>query len=125
MLVAGGFNGGAVQGKTINNTELYDTDSGLWVQAPSLKHTRSGHTATLLSDGRVLVAGGFDTSFTGLYSAEIFSPASTTWVEITSMNKARAGHSATLFENGQVLMAGGFYLRSHPHNSVEIFNPES
>jgi len=72
---------------------------------------RSGHTATRLSDGRVLVSGGSSSEFPpppGLVaSAEIYDPALGTWSLTGSMSTARSGHRATLLSDGRVLVSGG------------------
>ena len=73
----------------------------------SLNTARYRHTATLLSNGKVLVAGG-DTSGSYLTSAELYDPASGTWTATGSLNTARADHTATLLPNGKVLVAGGY-----------------
>src|SRR5205823_11552805 len=66
----------------------------------------SGHTATLLPNGNVLVAGGGDID--GIHpSAELYDPASGTWSATGSLATPRSGHTATLLPNGKVLVAGG------------------
>jgi hypothetical protein len=69
--------------------------------------TRANHTATLLPNGTVLVAGGYSSSST-LSSAEIYNPATGTWTATASMATARYAHTVTLLPNGSVLVAGGF-----------------
>ena len=64
------------------------------------------HTATLLPNGQVLVAGGEGDSGV-LTNAEVYNPASGTWTATGSLNTARDYHTATLLPNGQVLVAGG------------------
>ena len=76
---------------------------------------RASHTATLLPDGKVLVAGGFAGNEHSLSSAEIFDPTKNTFVSTGNMNATRTGHTATLLPNGKVLIAGGYngsYLAS-------------
>ena len=63
-------------------------------------------TLTLLADGRVLVAGGWDL-FDPLRSAEIFDPGAGRFGIARSMSRARAGHTATTLADGSVLLAGG------------------
>jgi hypothetical protein len=77
-----------------------------WEYTGSLKTARFHHTATLLPDGRVLVAGGED-QMNALASAELYDPATGTWSDTGSLNTARDSHTATLLPNGMVLVAGG------------------
>lgn len=94
--------------------------SNPWIPAGNLNTKRTGHTTTLLNDGRVLVAGGFNGGY--LAGSEIFDPATGRWTTTTgAMNAARANHTATLLSNGKVLVAGG-YNGSYLNNS-ETFDP--
>ncbi len=89
----------------------------------SLSVARKGHTATLLTDGRVLIAGGENAS--GLViQAEIFDPSAGTFSVTGNLNNSRADHSATRLADGRVLIAGG---RSDlgALNTTEIFDPTS
>jgi hypothetical protein len=85
--------------------------SGTWSSAGSMKNAREGHSATLLPNGQVLVAGGADqfqyqtSGSADTASAELFKNGS--WSTTGSMNTARTDHSATLLPNGQVVVAGG------------------
>ena len=74
----------------------------------SLTTARYFHTATLLPNGKVLVAGGLDSSINPSASAELYDPASGSWSPTGSLNTARDLHTATLLPNGKVLVAGGF-----------------
>ena len=84
------------------------------------------HTATLLPNGKVLVAGG---NFTGtggaLASAELYDPASGTWTATGSLATARYAHTATLLPNGKVLVAGGVGTSSTSLTSAELYDPAS
>src|SRR5438552_629043 len=84
----------------------------------SLATARNGHTATLLPNGKVLIAGGRNGN-SGLASAELYDPASGTWTATGSLATARAFHTATLLPNGKVLVAGG------GNNSAELYDPAS
>jgi hypothetical protein len=119
VLVAGGADDG---GFVLSSAELYDATTGEWTTTGSLVNARSGHTATLLQSGKVLVAGG-DGSNGLIPSAELYDPAKETWTLTGPMATARGGHTATLLPNGQVLVAGGFgvpFLGS----SAELYNPD-
>jgi hypothetical protein len=83
---------------------------------------RTAHTATALSDGRVLIVGGRDSAGTALAAAEIFDPATQTSTAIGSLVVARTGHTATLLQDGRVLIAGGTNATG-ALTSAEIFDP--
>jgi N-acetylneuraminic acid mutarotase len=81
---------------------------GSWLGTGSMRFARAGHTATLLNDGRALVAGGdSDLEPGGMASAELYDPGTGTWTETGSMSFPRSGHTATLLNDGRVLVAGG------------------
>ncbi|HEV8427413.1 MAG TPA: MBG domain-containing protein [Pyrinomonadaceae bacterium] len=82
---------------------------------------RSGHTATRLADGRVLIAGGENSGGT-LNQTEIYDAASGTFSAAANMDAARAGHSATLLTDGRVLIAGG-RAGGNAVATTEIFDP--
>jgi len=66
------------------------------------------HTATLLTNGQVLVAGGEDSSFEPTGSAELYDPATGIWTATGSLGTGRQMHTATLLPNGMVLVVGGW-----------------
>src|SRR5438067_2047745 len=82
--------------------------SGTWTMTGSLNAGRGRHTATLLSNEMVLVAGGVDFDGFLLASAELYDPASGSWSATGTLNVARRSHTTTLLPNGMVLAAGGF-----------------
>jgi len=81
----------------------------LWTATGSLNFARGLHTATVLANGRVLVAGGVDSAqnLTQISSAEIYDPAAGTWSLTAGLPGPLSNHTATLLQNGQVLVAGG------------------
>lgn len=94
----------------------------------SLVSGREGHTATLLSNGLVLVVGGVGSGVgpSGqifLASAELYDPATSTWSATGSLAVARAYHTATLLPNGQVLVSGGMNYATGYVASVELYDP--
>jgi hypothetical protein len=69
--VTGGEDG---TGKALTSAEIYDPKTGVFTPTSSMTTARFGHSATLLADGRVLVAGGTADGKTVLASAELFQP---------------------------------------------------
>jgi hypothetical protein len=91
-----------------------------FVPVSSLNTARQGHTATLLNNGMVLIAGGYGNSGV-LSSAELYDPATGDSIPTGGLNVARELHTATLLNNGMVLIAGGYdgaYLAS-----AELYDP--
>jgi N-acetylneuraminic acid mutarotase len=121
VLIAGGRNGTEEYIPNLDNAELYDPFTGTWSTTGSMNVGRQSHTATLLKDGKVLVAGGTD-GYDWLASAELYNPSTGTWSTTGSMNVARFSNTATLLNNGKVLVAGGYVLPS-PLASAELFDP--
>jgi len=68
---------------------------------------RAFHTATLLPNGKVLVAGGLGSGGAALASAALYDPTANSWSATGSMTGARSSHTATLLPNNKVLVAGG------------------
>jgi hypothetical protein len=83
-------------------------------EAGSFRQVRTEFSATLLLDGRVLVAGGGDLSsrpdegYVALRSTELLDPATGRFDPGPDLAEARAGHTATLLAYGRVLVVGGF-----------------
>jgi hypothetical protein len=106
-----------------------DPASGTWTLTGSLNTARYLHTATLLPNGMVLVAGGLDSNLNALPSAELYDPASGTWTATGNLNTACALHTATLLSNGMVLVAGGHdgptFAPSDILSSTELYDPTS
>ncbi len=88
-----------------------------------MKRDRFGHTATLLADGRVLVAGGNSSTDGISASAELFDPATGSWSLTTPMPTARYYHTATLLADGRVLVAGGYNPTSGYLARAELYDP--
>jgi hypothetical protein len=86
----------------------------LWRPTGDLIVPRLDHTATVLPDGKVLIACGESiiTADEVQTSAELYDPATGTFMDTGNMTRARPGHTATLLNTGKVLIAGGFDARS-------------
>jgi N-acetylneuraminic acid mutarotase len=130
VLVVGGFDATSPNYGS-PHAELYDPSTGTWTATADANFGHYEHTATLLEDGRVLVAGGHRfLSETGLLyegKAEIYDPGTATWTVTGSMSTGRVLHTATLLDNGKVLVAGGYNGGSRYGNisfsSAELYDP--
>jgi hypothetical protein len=83
---------------------------------------RAGHTATLLRNGKVLIAGAEDITGTSLVSAELYAPTTGLFTPTGGLGVARAFHTATLLANGKVLVAGGDSASNTPVKSAELYD---
>lgn len=89
---------------------------GTFTPTGSTTIARTGHTATLLPNGKVLIAGGY-TGSVQLASAELYDPATGTFARTGDMTTPRAGNTAVLLPNGKVLIEGGV--------SAELYDPST
>ena len=135
VLVAGGFvlvDGSSRPGRSLASAEIYDPATGTWSATGTMAEARGGHTATLLPDGRVLVAGGSpDSVLAGggplltLASAELYDPIRRSWTAAASMDESRFGFAAVLLEDGTVLVAGGWPATAALYDPAGIDVPGS
>src|SRR5262245_55018325 len=97
-----------------------------FVEPRSMGTGRFVGTATLLSNGQVLVAGGGGNPiFQTEASAEIYDPATRVWGFVGSMSVARISHAAVLLLNGKVLVAGGYGDNGTNFTSAELYDPST
>ncbi|MEM7646150.1 MAG: kelch repeat-containing protein, partial [Pseudomonadota bacterium] len=84
---------------------------------------RAWHTANLLSNGKVLIVGGFSWD-SGLATAELFDPTTNKFEQLGySMAQGRGAHTATLLKSGKILIAGGFDTDAQAIDRAEIYDP--
>jgi hypothetical protein len=130
-LLTGGLTGAT--NPVSGSADRYDSADQKWHSLGQMFQVRVGHTATLLRDGRVLIAGGlsccqvpnpspeFYTS-----SAEIYDPATDAFTPTGTMSSARGNHAAALLPDGRVLISGGDGNDpAAPPLGTEIFDPAS
>ncbi|MBV8271837.1 MAG: putative Ig domain-containing protein [Cupriavidus sp.] len=97
-------------------------DVGQWLATDALNQGRFRHTATLLTDGRVLIAGGNRKQ--ALSSAELYDPTTHSWTFTGSLNRSRQAHTATRLQDGRVLVVGGYGTGGgNALNSAELYDP--
>jgi hypothetical protein len=94
-----------------------------WSPTGSLTSARDSHTATLLSNGKVLVVGGFGLS-DFLNSCELYEPGGV-WSTTGPLHDPRDLHTATLLNNGKVLVAGGYQGYVTYLSGAELFDPDN
>jgi len=122
VLVVGG--NASVSGvDALSSAELYDPATGTWTETGSMATGRFANTATLLRNGKVLVAGGYNG--TSLRSAELYDPATGIWTVMGSMGTSRIVPAGSLLPNGKVLVAGGFNYTTSGFflSSAELYDP--
>ncbi len=129
VLLVGGFSvpGGTVTTNLNSGAEVYNPQTGTFALTGPMNFNRNAQTATLLPDGRVLVAGGKALGNFGTFvsilpfdSAEIYDPATGQFSLTSPMQTAREAHVAILLSNGKVLLVGGDAI-----GSAELFDPVS
>jgi hypothetical protein len=124
VLITGGYGVINSVNEVLSTAELYDPVSGTFALTGNMTMTRTNHTATLLRNGMVLIAGGvFSTN--GTITAEIYDPSAGMFSATGSMNSARVNHTATLLNSGKVLIAGGQGDSLPALATTEMYDPSS
>ena len=100
--------------------------SGTFTRTGDMTAARSGHSATLLTTGKVLITGGSDSGgFSALASAELYDPKSGTFARTGNMATSRRIHSSTRLPDGRVLIAGGYEGGGGALNRAELYDPST
>jgi N-acetylneuraminic acid mutarotase len=129
VLVAGG-NTRAAPEEATRTAEIYDPATGAWSPTGNMNIARAFHAATLLADGRVLVAGGITRPHSDLTAtAELYDSLTGRWTETGSLAVARGGHgfSASRLASGKVLIEGAAAptATAEQRASAELYDPLS
>ena len=113
-----------VGGNATRHTELYDPATGEWYATGQLNEARpAGHATALLTDGRVLVAGGVDYMGHILSSAEIYDPDTQVWTRTGDMSHGRYSLTVTVLPTGEALAVGGGGGTPDSESTAEIYDP--
>jgi hypothetical protein len=131
VLVTGGHSAGEQARLGVSDSaEIWEPATGTFRRLPRpMMIARAGHSATLLPDGRVLIAGGYSTA-AGYVFAEIFDPRDESFSALPEVQPMRALHAALATEDGRVLLLGGETAlpggeEPVPMSSVLRFDPET
>ena len=123
VLVAGGQGNQIGVPNPLFSAELYDPAIGTWTATSAMNTARVNHTASLLPNGKVLVAGGLDNVGHGLSAVQLYDAATGTWAATGTLNTARGKHTSTLLPSGKVLVTGGEGSSFNTLSSAELYDP--
>jgi hypothetical protein len=99
---------------------LADAGTGDWTGTANLQIQRTHHTATLLDNGKVLVVGGFNSSYAT--AVELYDPATGNWTYGGALQTPRMDHTVVRLNDGSVLVTAGSGINSY-FASAERYNP--
>ena len=107
----------AFRGSSVSSPRI-----GTVTSASPMLEPRSGHTATLLPDGKILITGGMRRNQDFYRSAELYNPATGKFQSTGEMNERRVGQAAVLLRSGKVLIVGG-WVGPGCTDSAELYDP--
>src|SRR5258707_11096009 len=124
------FKPGGAGHPDVRSVELYNPATGRWTATGRMTTARASHTATLLPNAEVLVAGGVSKGSSPwapscTSSAELYNPSTGQWTTTGGMTKPRATHTATLLDDGSVLVTGAFCKVGSRLSSTRTTPPSS
>lgn len=111
--------------RTVRYVQIFDPMSGTWTTGAQMTTARIYHTATVLTDGRVLVVGGATAAGITIGSVELYNPATNTWTAGPDIPQTRDWHTATMLPDGRVLVAGGNAFYNYVTQTALIYNPST
>lgn len=125
VLIEGGVTIGPGTGFVTGTSAMYSAGANKWTQSASMKTEREDQFSVRLSNGSILVGGGFDDSGSMLSSTEIFAPALKRWIPAAPMPKPAALQAAVLLPDGDVLAIGGVIAPLCASNLAWLYNPHT
>jgi hypothetical protein len=128
VLLAGGASSPAATAPPVvfSSAELFDPSSATFSATGAMVSARQHSTATLLSNGKVLLVGGLDNQGNTLSSAELFDPSNNSFAASAgTLGTARWSHTATLLSNGKVFITGGWDSNNQALASAELYDPST
>jgi hypothetical protein len=142
VLVTGGVALNKEDAPSLSSAELYDPQTGLWTATGGMHYAHAWHSATLLANGTVLVAGGRINGKPGnncpaecppsqidpsgaIAAAETYDPGTGAWTVTGSMTSPRFEHTATMLDDGRVLVVGAELAPDLLLESTEIYDPQT
>lgn len=129
ILVVGGTYWNSKQGgraEGTGNCEIYDPILRKSTNTGSLHQARSGHSAALLPNGRVLVVGGNSKAGPPYYTpnCEVYEPTTGKWTMTGALSQGRTQHQTVMLSDGDVLVIGGEWV-GEALSSCERYNAET
>ncbi|MBI2386151.1 MAG: fibronectin type III domain-containing protein [Elusimicrobia bacterium] len=124
VLIAGGFTTNAASTGSTNTAEIYYPDTKRFIETTPMISSRSNHSAIMLPDGKVFVAGGFGPGDVITGNSEIFISTQSRWVPAATMPGGceRAIHATVQLRDGRILLIGGVNS-SGPLSTVARYDP--
>ena len=102
--------------------QLYDPAEDTWTETPAMSQSHLAHTAALLPDGTVLVAGAGDGGYDGSAAADRYDPVTNTWTAVEEMRQPHGWHAGATLLDGRVLVIGGYAGRGRGIPGAEVYD---